>query len=461
MNENRFRSFRKAQSILGGFMRSETSYMIIFLTLIALPAVAAIQPYPSNFSIQEIPANGTTLHVRVGGKGSAVVLLHGFGDTGDMWAPLAAALAADHMVIVPDLRSMGLSAVTDHGFEKMNQAKDIADLLDALHVVRADIVGHDIGNMVAFAFAERYAERTTKLVMMDAPVPGVGPWDGILKSPLLWHFRFGGPDMERLVAGRERIYLDRFWNDFAADPSKFDEASRVHYAQLYAKPGHIHAGFAQFAAFDQDVIDNKAAVSRGRLQMPVLAIGGAHSLGSTMAYIMRFAADNVHEVVVKESGHWLMEEQPKPTVLAIMNFLSADSAINSRALGVAEIGALVRSGAGVGTSGVDGIETIVLSGDPTKAGPYAIELKIPAHTHIASHTHRDDRLAMVVSGEWHFGYGAKAEDARTNLLAQGSFYTEPANAPHFAFTGDQPVTVFITGTGPSDTHFEKDGPSHP
>ena len=332
--------------------------------------------------------------------------------------------------------------------------------MDALHIARADIVGHDIGNMVAFAFAERYPERTTKLVMMDAPVPGVGPWDDILKSPLLWHFRFGGVDMERLVAGRERIYLDRFWNDFAADPSKFDEASRAHYAQLYAKPRHMHAGFAQFAAFDQDVIDNRAAVGRGRLQMPVLAIGGDHSLGSTMAYVMRFAADNVREIVIRNSGHWLMEEQPKATVSAIAYFLSAEGPVSSRTLGVAEISALARGGAGVGTSGVDGIETVVLSGDPAKAGPYAIELKIPPHTHIAAHTHRDNRLAMVVSGDWHFGYGIKADDAQTSVLTQGAFYTEPANTPHFAFTGEQPATVFISGTGPSDTHFEKDSASH-
>jgi quercetin dioxygenase-like cupin family protein len=223
----------------------------------------------------------------------------------------------------------------------------------------------------------------------------------------------------------------------------------------------MHAGFAQFAAFDRDVIDNKAAVVRGRLQMPVLAVGGDHSLGSTMAFIMRFACDNVREVVIPESGHWLMEEQPKATVSAIVDFLSADSSINSRTLGVAEIGSLARGGAGVGTSGVGGIQTVVLSGDPAKAGPYAIELKIPAHTHIDAHSHRDNRLAMVVSGVWHFGYGAKADDARTSLLTQGAFYTEPANAPHFAFTGDEPATVFITGTGPSDTHFEKDGPSHP
>src|SRR3569833_395247 len=287
----------------------------------ALPAAAAIQPFPKDFNIQEVRVNGTTVHVRVGGTGPPVVLLHGFADTGDMWAPLAAVLAADHTVIVPDLRGMGLSAVPDHGFEKMNQAKDIADVLDVLHVEHADVVGHDIGNMVAFAFAERYPQRTSRLVMMDAPVPGVGPWDDILLSPLLWHFRFGGRDMERLVQGRERIYLDRFWNDFSANPSRFDEASRTHYAGLYAKPGRMHGGFAQFAAFDQDVIDNKAAIGLGRLQMPVLAVGGDHSLGSTMAYIMRYAADNVREVIIPDSGHWLMEEQPKATVAAIVVFL--------------------------------------------------------------------------------------------------------------------------------------------
>ena len=303
------------------------SGLVFWLAVItALPAVADVPPYPHNFKVQEIPANGTTLHVRIGGSGPAVVLLHGFADTGDMWAPLAAALAGNHTVIVPDPRGMGLSAVADQGFEKMNEAQDIAEVLDTLHVERADIVGHDIGNMVAFAFAERYPGRTARLVMMDAPVPGVGPWDDILKSPLLWHFRFGGRDMERLVLGRERIYLDRFWNDFAATPARFDEGSRAHYAELYGKPGRMHAGFAQFAAFDQDVLDNRAAVGRGRLQMPVLAIGGDHSLGATMAYIMRFAADNVRGVVVADSGHWLMEEQPKATVAAIVGFLSGDGA---------------------------------------------------------------------------------------------------------------------------------------
>ncbi len=292
----------------------------------AAPAFAEVKPFPPAFRIQEIATNGTTLHVRVGGAGPAIVLLHGFGDTGDMWAPLAADLARDHTVIVPDLRGMGLSAVATNGFEKKNQAADVAGVLDTLRIQKADILGHDIGNMVAFAFAINYPTRTTRLVMMDAPVPGVGPWDDILKSPLLWHFRFGGPDMERLVQGRERIYLDRFWNEFAADAKRFDEPSRRHYARLYARPGNMHAGFAQFAAFDRDVVDNRAALQGGRLQMPVLAIGGDHSLGATMAYIMRFAADHVQEVVMKDSGHWLMEEQPTATIAAIRAFLDRDPA---------------------------------------------------------------------------------------------------------------------------------------
>ena len=196
------------------------------------PAFADTFDFPAGFHTQQIETNGTTLHVRVGGSGPAVVLIHGYGDTGDMWAPLAAELMRDHTVIAPDLRGMGLSEVATDGFTKKNQANDIAGVMNVLHVARADIVGHDIGNMVAYAFAAAYPGRTTRLVMMDAPVPGVGPWEDILKNPLLWHFRFGGPDMERLVAGRERIYLDRFWNEFSADPKHFSEAARNHYAQL-------------------------------------------------------------------------------------------------------------------------------------------------------------------------------------------------------------------------------------
>jgi pimeloyl-ACP methyl ester carboxylesterase len=296
--------------------------VLIATFVLGAPAVAQDLVYPADFRTQQITTNGTTIHVRVGGNGPAVVLLHGYAETGDMWAPLSAELARDFTVIAPDLRGMGLSARADNGFDKKNQAEDVAGVMDALGVANADVVAHDIGNMVAFAFAAQHPGRVRRLVMMDAPVPGIGPWEEILKHPLLWHFRFGGPDMERLVAGRERIYLDRFWNEFSADPARFSEASRRHYAELYARPGAMRAGFAQFAAFDQDVIDNRAALARGRLKMPVLAIGGERSLGATMAVVMRAAADDVSEFIVPQSGHWLLAEQPQQTIGAIRAFLA-------------------------------------------------------------------------------------------------------------------------------------------
>jgi pimeloyl-ACP methyl ester carboxylesterase len=279
--------------------------------------------YPAGFTTSDIAANGTTLHVRIGGSGPAIVLLHGYGETGDMWAPLASKLMRDYTVVAPDLRGMGLSSRAEAGFDKKNQAADIAGVMDALDIAAAPVVAHDIGNMVAFALAAWHARRVTRLVLMDAPVPGVGPWEEILKNPLLWHFRFGGPDMERLVEGRERIYLDRFWNEFSADPKRFDEASRQHYARLYARPGAMRAGFAQFAAFDQDAIDNRAFLAGGgRLGMPLLAVGGARSFGPAMAQVMRAAATNVQEAVVADSGHWLMEEQPEATIAVISAFLA-------------------------------------------------------------------------------------------------------------------------------------------
>lgn len=306
---------------------------------ISSPTWAQAFEYPAGFRTQEIATNGTTIHVRIGGSGPAVVILHGYGNTGDMWAPLAAQLMRDHTVVVPDLRGMGLSAVATEGFTKKNQAEDVAGVLDTLRIRQTDVIGHDIGNMVAFAFAAAHQDRTTRLVLMDAPVPGVGPWEEILKNPILWHFRFGGPDMERLVAGRERIYLDRFWNEFSADPRRFGDAARTHYAGLYARQGRMHAGFAQFAAFDQDAVDNRDFLARGRLQMPVLAMGGDHSFATTMAFVARFAADNVRQVVIPSSGHWLMEEQPEATIAAIRAFLQNASNIDSCAATQAQRGA--------------------------------------------------------------------------------------------------------------------------
>ena len=277
--------------------------------------------FPAHFHVQDIETDGATIHIRAGGRGPAVVLLHGFGDTGDMWAPVAAALAGDHTVIVPDLRGMGLSSHPERGYDKKTQARDIAAVMDALEVEIAGLVTHDIGNMVGYALAAQYPERVTKWVVIDAPLPGIGPWDEIVRSPMLWHFNFRGPDVERLVAGRERIYLDRFWNELSANPKAIDEATRQHYAELYARPGAMHSAFNQFAAFNQDAADNKAFAAKGKLGMPVLALGADHSFGTQQADIMRLVATNVTSGMIKDSGHWVMEEQPAETTAAIVAFI--------------------------------------------------------------------------------------------------------------------------------------------
>ena len=301
-------------------LRYSINLLVAFL--IVTPAFA-VEPFPSGFHTQEINTNGTTLHVRIGGQGAAVVMLHGFGDTGDMWAPAAAALVKNHTVVVPDLRGMGLSTHPEQGYTKKNQAVDIAGVMDALKISSADLVTHDIGNMVGYALAAQYPTRITKWVVIDAPLPGIGNWEEIKQSPLLWHFNFRGPDEERLVAGRERIYLDRFYNELSADPKKIDEATRQHYAALYARPHAMHDAFEQFGAFNQDAIDNKALLAKGgKLTMPVLALGGEKSFGTAQADTLRFVATNVTMGIVLGSGHWIMDENPKGTTALIVDFLS-------------------------------------------------------------------------------------------------------------------------------------------
>ncbi|SFS13715.1 Pimeloyl-ACP methyl ester carboxylesterase [Dyella sp. OK004] len=301
--------------------RTLTSLIACGLILAASPCAARVEPYPADFKTETIAVNGTRIFVRVGGHGPAVVMLHGYGETGDMWQPLAATLAKTHTVIVPDLRGMGLSAHPDGGYDKKNQGRDVAGVLDALHVDKVDVVAHDIGNMVAYAFVAEQPQRVTHLVLMDAPIPGIGPWEQVLKNPLLWHFHFYGPDMERLVKGRERIYLDRFWNEFSANPKNFDEASRVHYAKLYALPNAMHDGFEQFHAFDQDAVDNQKFVAAGPLSVPVLAIGGDKSFGTQMVVVAKAAFSNVQGAVIPNAGHWLMEENPEATIAVVQEFI--------------------------------------------------------------------------------------------------------------------------------------------
>jgi pimeloyl-ACP methyl ester carboxylesterase len=315
------------------------------------------------------------------------VLIHGYAENSDSWAPLAADLMKDHTVVVPDLRGIGKSSKPEGGYDKTTQAKDIRAVVTGLGYDTTFVVAHDVGNAVAYAYAAMYPDKVERLVVMDAPIPGIEPWNEILLNPGVWHFNFHGPDAERLVAGRERIYFDRIWNDFTGDPSKPDEATRNFFAATYAQPGGMRAGFAQFTAFSQDAKDNKI-FEQVKLTMPVLAVGGEKSFGPLQAVIMRHVATNVREAVVAGSGHWLMEERPAETVTLIRNFLDspqgavptvAGSAghMGERRLTPAQYEFPQRGNPGTGSSGVGGIETVVLKGDPDRAGFNSIDRVIP------------------------------------------------------------------------------------
>jgi pimeloyl-ACP methyl ester carboxylesterase len=419
---------------------------------------------PAGFHARTVHSpEGADIFVRWGGSGPVALLLHGYAENSDSWAPLAADLMKDHTVVVPDLRGIGRSSKPDGGYNKKTEAKDIRAVVTALGYDKTFVVAHDIGNMVAYAYAALYPDKVERLVVMDAPIPGIGPWAEILQMPGVWHFNFHGPDAERLVAGRERIYLDRIWNDFTADPSKPDDDTRNFYAATYAQPGGMRAGFAQFTAFSQDAADNKI-LERVKLTMPVLAVGGEKSFGPLQAAIMRHVATNVTEAVVAGSGHWLLEERPDYTVALIRNFLDSPlSAVTSASVSGGDAGEErltpaeykfpAKGNPGTGSSGVGAIETVVLKGDPNKEGVYTIMLRVPPHTQIAAHSHQDDRVATVISGIWHIGYGEKFDGSKLQALPPGSFYTEPPSQAHFAETGDEAVVVQITGFGPSSTDY--------
>ena len=232
------------------------------LLALSIPAQAEVTPFPAAFRTQDIPVEGVTLHVRVGGKGPAVVLLHGFGDTGDMWAPLAADLAKDHTVVVPDLRGMGLSSIPDGGYDKKTQAGDIR--------ARVGSAGHrTLGGHRPRHRHHGRLRLCRALSAADRPPGGDGcacARHSALGTTSSAHRCCGtSTSADRMPnawsPGRERIYLDRFWNEFAGDPSKVDEATRQHYAKLYARPGAMHAAFAQFRSIRQDAVDNEASMA--------------------------------------------------------------------------------------------------------------------------------------------------------------------------------------------------------
>src|SRR2546428_4702333 len=238
-----------------------------------------------------------------------------------MWRPLMPLLAERHTVVVPDLRGAGGSAKPATGYDKRNMAVDIHELTASLKLDRVRIVGHDIGLMVAYAYAAQFPEETEKVVLMDAFLPGVEGWEAIYNNPAIWHFRFNGPTPEALVHGRERTYFEHFWNNFAADKTRsLPEADRQAYTTAYARPGRMRAAWAYFVSFQQAARDF-ARLSQTKLTMPVLSIGGEKANGAALGQQVQLVATNARSVTLPNTGHWVMEESPQATMDALVAFL--------------------------------------------------------------------------------------------------------------------------------------------
>ncbi len=265
--------------------------------------------------------DGVQLHYLIAGRGPALILLHGYAETSRMWRPIIPILAKRFTVIAPDLPGIGDSAIPAKGLDMKTSAVRMHGLARSLGVEKAGVVGHDIGLMVAYAYAAQFPAETEKLVVMDAFLPGVGQWEAIYNNPGFWHFRFNGPTPEALVRGRERTYFEHYWNNFAADKKRsIPEGDRKAYTAAYARPGRMRAGWAYFVSFQQAAKDF-AQLAQTRLTMPVLSIGGEKSLGEALAQQMKLVASDVTVVVLKNTGHWLLEERPKQTTDALVEFL--------------------------------------------------------------------------------------------------------------------------------------------
>jgi pimeloyl-ACP methyl ester carboxylesterase len=291
--------------------------LILFAGVISPKASAQPQAIVSRMS----QVDGIKLHYLTAGHGPAVILLHGYTQTSRMWRPIIPLLAAKFTVIAPDLPGIGDSDIPADGLDMKTAAIRIHALAKSLGVEKARVVGHDIGLMVAYAYAAQFPSETEKLIVLDAFLPGVAGWEGVYNNPGIWHFRFNGPTPEALVRGRERIYFDYFWNDFAADKThSIPEADRAAYATAYARPGRMHAGWAYFVSFQQAAKDF-AQLSQAKLTMPVLAIGGEKANGQVLGEQMKLVATNATMIVLKDCGHWVLGEKPKETTDALMKFM--------------------------------------------------------------------------------------------------------------------------------------------
>jgi len=304
-------------------MKVGLKFGVLLGTLLAAALTAKTQTkVESNVIVSRFAEiEGSKLHYLTAGKGPAVILLHGYTQTSRMWRPLIPKLASRFTVVTPDLPGMGDSEIPKNGLDMKTAAIRIHALAKSLGISKARVVGHDIGLMVAYAYAAQFPAEVEKLVVMDAFLPGVPGWELASNNPDMWHFRFHGPTPEALVQGREKIYFAYFWNDLAADKTRsLPLVDREAYVAAYSRPGRMRAGWAYFASWP-DTAKDFAQMAQTKLGMPVLSIAGEKASAAILGLQMKLVATDVTVLDLNDTGHWLMEERPKETMDALISFL--------------------------------------------------------------------------------------------------------------------------------------------
>jgi pimeloyl-ACP methyl ester carboxylesterase len=292
--------------------------LTIFVTATFAAGVKPALP-PAGFKNEYAIVNGVKLHYVIGGKGQPLLLVHGFGQNWYMWNRLLPELSKHFTVIAPDLRGVGESGKPAGGYDKKNMAVDMHELMKKLGYQHINLAGHDIGLMVAYAYAAQFPAEVKKIALMDALLPGIEPVWTQVKAQAWWFGFFGQPHSGEIVSGKVGLFFTDFWPVVGFQKNAFTKAEKNEFIRAYSVPGATTGAFHWFGQFSQDAKDN-VEFAKKKLPMPLLAMGSDHFAGSFLAAHCKLVATDVHEAIIKDSGHWVVQEQTTQVQKDLLDF---------------------------------------------------------------------------------------------------------------------------------------------
>jgi len=301
--------------LMAGCKSKESESVIAVSKEALVPAAQA----PAGFKSDIANVNGVNIHYVTGGQGEPLLLIHGFGQNWFMWNRLLPELSKHFTIIAPDLRGLGESAKPETGYDKKTMAADLHGLVKKLGYTNVNVAGHDIGLMVAYAYAAQYGNEVKKIAFLDALLPGIEPVWSNLKEKLWWFGFFAWPASGKVVDGKEREFLSNFWPVVGHVNNAFTKEESEEFIRAYSVKGSTTGTFHWFAAFEQDAKDNLEFM-KNKLSMPVLTIGGEYQSAPFLGDHFKKVAINVKEIKIMGAGHWLVQEQTEPVLKGLMDF---------------------------------------------------------------------------------------------------------------------------------------------